>query len=139
MARYEIIDEPHAKPWGERLILDPAIILFAAIIIPLFLPLPLYGRFWIPMLWLVLNGYALGSSTFGKEIATLVVGAVVWLALLYGVSYLSATESLDLPSEAIGRYMRILLFGVYFLTLYVVVFRQSRSYELYKYIRGENR
>lgn len=139
MDRYEIIDEPHVKPWGERFILDPTIILFAAIIIPLFLPLPLYGRFWIPILWLILNGYALGSSTFGKEIATLVVGAIVWLALLYGVSYLTSTEMFGMPTERVAPYLRILLFGIFFLTLYLVVFRQARSYELYKYIRGDSR
>ncbi len=139
MARYEIIDEPRTKPWGERLIVDPIIILFAAILVPLIWQPPLLGRFWMPVIWLIVNGYALGSSTLGKEIRTIVRGTLGWLGVLYGTLMIMKHASLPLSKEDIIQYTVIVQFGVFFLTLYLVVSRQAQGYELYKYMRGDDK
>ncbi|MDJ0758438.1 MAG: hypothetical protein QNJ19_03525 [Woeseiaceae bacterium] len=135
MERYRIIDEPRSKPWGEKLIVDPTIILLAAILVPLFWNPPYFGRFWLPALWLIINGYALGSSTLGKEIATIVGGLFLAWAVLWLTSVVRKANP-DLSIEAFLPYTRLLLFGVFFLTLYLVVFKQGRSYQLFKYVRG---
>ena len=136
MARYEIIDEPHARPWGEKVIINPLFILLAAILVPLIWSPPFFGRFWIPFIWLAVNGVALGSSTLLKEIATLIVGALACAGVFFGTVYLLHNELLPYTDEQVIPYMIITLYGVFFLTMYLVVFNQSRSYELYNYIRS---
>ena len=139
MARYQIIDEPDTKPWGENLIVDPVLILFAAIIVPLFWQPPYMGRYWIPALWLLVTGIALGSSTLKEEIATMILGAIAW----YGVFWIIARfwSAGFIPGEAadVYPYLHILQFGVFFLTLYLVVFKQSQSYAIFDYVRGRDR
>jgi len=137
MARYVIIDEPKSRSWGESLIVDPSIILIASILVPIIWNPPMFGRFWIPLLWMLLNGYALGSATFRQEVITLLVGSVGWLTLFFGVSGLHASGYIPFSQEIIAPYLRLFLFGIFFLTLYLVVFRQSSSYQLYNYSRGE--
>lgn len=139
MERYRIIDEPEAKSWAEQLIVDPIVILLAAILVPLFWQPPLFGRFWIPMLWIVFNGYALGSPTLGKEIRTLVGGLAAWFLLLVPYRALMVSGTTSWTQAQVIPYVVILQFGVFFLAMYLVVFRQSTSYALYRYVSGDER
>jgi hypothetical protein len=136
MARYEIIDEPRTKPWGEKLIVDPIVILLAAILVPLIWQPPMLGRFWIPALWLILNGYLIGSSTLGKEIATIIIGTVVWFLVSYGVLAFVRSGASPVSGRDAYEYLLLLQFAVFFLAMYLVVFRQADSYALFKYMRG---
>ena len=133
MAGYQIIDEPAVKPWGERIIVNPTLILFASIFVPLFITLPLYGRFWMPLAWLSVNGIALGSSTLRRELA------VIWLGGLAAASFpilgTHVAQALSFSAASAAPYVRILFFGGFFLVLYVAVFNQQKSFELYDYVR----
>ena len=138
MARYQIIDEPRSKPWAERIIIEPTLILFAAILVPLIWNPPLFGRFWMPLLWLLANGYALGSSTLGKEVATSLVGILALYGIFILASFVMRNGVLGLANEDIFPYLRLVLFGVFFWTMYLIVMRQSVSYQLYKYSLGDS-
>jgi hypothetical protein len=98
----------------------------------------MFGRFWIPLIWLLVNGYALGSASLRREIVTILVGVLAWLALYFGVAFTLASGIVAIPAQAVAPYLRLLLFGVFFLTLYLVVFRQSTSYQLFKYSREKS-
>lgn len=139
MARYEIIDEPEAPSWGERIVVDPVLILFAAIIVPLVWNPPAYGRFWMPALWLLINGLALGSATLKREISALLAGGAAMFLLFRGVTWLLASGVLPYGVEDVRPYFITVLFGVFFLALYIAVFYQSQSHQLYSYIRGAQR
>ncbi len=139
MARYQIIDEPRSKPWGENLVIDPIFILLAAMLVPLVWNPPAFGRFWSPCIWLIVNGYALGSSTLGREIAYIALGTIGWFAIVPITRAIMATGVITLPARDVYDYIVIIQFGIFFLTLYLVVFEQSRSYHLFKYIRGDDR
>ena len=136
MERYRIIDEPKSKPWGEKLIVDPIFILLAAILIPLVWNPPYLGRFWMPSVWLFVNGLALGSSTLGKEIRALLAGGLLCLAVFYLSMLIPRWSNGLVTLQDILPYARIILFGVFFMTIYLVVFQQGRSYQLFQYVRG---
>jgi hypothetical protein len=137
MARYEIIDEPRTKPWGERLIVDPIVVLLAAILVPLIWQPPLLGRFWIPALWLILNGYLIGSSTLGREIGTILVGTVAWFLVSYAILLFVQSGASPVTGKDAYEYLVLVQFAVFFLTMYLVAFRQADSYALFKYMRGD--
>ncbi|MEM9384837.1 MAG: hypothetical protein AAGA68_07230 [Pseudomonadota bacterium] len=139
MTTYKIIDEPKARRGMESLIVDPTVILLASMIIPLFWLPPAGGRYWLPMLWLALNGYALGSPTLGKEILTMLLGALGVVGLLFIVLALIQAGVLPFTEEGAYPYLRILTFGLFFLAVYMVVFRQATSYALFQYIQGDRR
>ncbi len=136
MASYKIIDEPKVKPW-DYLIVNPLIILFVGVFLPFLWDPPLFGRFWMPVVWLMVNTWLLGSSGWLKELAYAVVG----LALCAAMPYLSAYVSVffNISPAMLGPYMVILIYAVFFLTLYLIVFRQSVPYELYCYIKESGR
>lgn len=138
MATYQIIDEPKTRPALEKFIVDPTVILFVSILVPLFWNPPALGRFWMPAVWLIFNGYALGSQTLAKEIVTLLLGAVGLFALLSGSTALTNSGVLAYDFADVMPYLTTLTFGVFFLTLYGVVFRQSSSYALYEYVHGDD-
>lgn len=137
MPRYRIIDEPQSKAWGEHFIVDPTVILFAAFIVPLFWDPPFLGRYWIPPLWLIANGYLLGSATLGKEILTILGGMVAWVGVLLVTAFTVNSGLISAENISVNDYMRIIQFGVFFLMLYLVIFQQSRSYQLFDYVRGQ--
>lgn len=129
---YTVIDEPRPRPW-HNLIAPPILILLAAILLPMFWNPPLYGRVWLPMLWLAVNGLLLGSPSLKKEWLILASGLLGYAATLYGGIWLAETF-LARPQVA-WPYLRILLQGVLFFVLYLVVFIQSAPYELFTYLR----
>lgn len=129
---YAIIDEPKATALS-YLVQNPVIILFAAIIIPLFLSLPYLGRYWMPFVWLLVNGYAMGSSTWKKEWIIAIAGIVVMFLIIFGSAFITVIDP-----ELIRPYLRIALNATLFLTLYYAVFTQSGSYELFAYMREDD-
>ena len=136
MNRYAIIDEPTVRPWGERIVVDPVLILLAAILVPFFWEPPAFGRFWLGPLWLLINGVALGSASLGKEIIALVVGAGVWLGLFFGTIATINAGLLPYDGRDIWEYVVIALFAVLFFTMLFVINLQARSHALFVYVRG---
>ena len=126
MERYTIIDEPRTRPWGEKLVVDPVIVLLAAMLVPLFWNPPYMGRFWLPVLWLIFNGAALGSSTLKKEVGLFLKGGLLFVAVFHIAIMLPTWSDRRLSVEAILPYSQIAFFAVFFMTLYLVVFEQSR-------------
>ncbi|MDZ7904263.1 MAG: hypothetical protein U5L01_17805 [Rheinheimera sp.] len=47
MTSYRIIDEPRLKK-SQQLIVDPTLIFFAAMLVPMLVEIPLWGKFWLP-------------------------------------------------------------------------------------------
>ncbi|MBL4772210.1 MAG: hypothetical protein JKX98_00945 [Alcanivoracaceae bacterium] len=131
---YIIIDEPKVR-FLEKLIVNPIIVLFAAMIIPMFVNLPFYGRWWLPFVWLIFNGIILGSPTIKKEIIYSIVGFVLLAALLFGTTYMLNTGMTF--SFSIVSYLVIIMNAVFFLFLYLLVFTQGAPYQIYQYIKGE--
>ncbi|WP_144392030.1 hypothetical protein [Pleionea sediminis] len=133
MSTYEIIDEPKVKA-SSHLVVNPIVILLAAMIVPMFLTIPFFGRWWLPFVWLMFNGYILGSPTLIKEIILSLVG-LVSLYLVFELSaYLKQIEPF-LSFESFFYYVRIILYGVFFLFLYLVVFRQIIPFEIFLYMK----
>ena len=130
---YQIIDEPRVRTWGESIIVHPILILFVSIVVPMFVQLPFYGRFWMPFAWLAINSYALGRATFKREVITCILSVVA----LIGVTFSSGLllQYLDATPEMIVPYYRIALMGTLFFAIYLVVYPQEKSYEIYQYLR----
>ena len=135
MSRYEIVDEPDVKPWGEKLIVDPIMILLAAMLVPLIWNPPYFGRFWLPFAWVALNGLALGSATLGRELGIMAIGGIAWLAIFFGIPELVRSGVIPFALEDVVPYMRTLLFATFFLTLYLAIVPQGLSYQLFDYVR----
>ncbi|WP_168204162.1 hypothetical protein [Aliikangiella coralliicola] len=136
MSSYQIVDEPKVRGTN-ALIFNPLIILFVSILTPLFWNPPLMGRFWMPMIWIIINGVLLGSHSLKKEILAIIIGAAVFFATLYGTAFISVSSLFDDPDSTLP-YLRIFLQAIFFSTLYVVVFMQSASYSIYEYIREQD-
>ena len=91
MNSYQVIDEPKPTVY-DNFIVNPVVILFAALLIPIFIDLPAFGRYWMPLAWITLNGFLMGSPTKVKELIIAVLGAIAFIALLSGMLYLSGTN-----------------------------------------------
>lgn len=134
MSHYTIIDEP--RPGAKQaLIMNPMVILLAAIFVPLFWSPPLFGRFWMPLLWLGLNGVFLGSPTLKKELAILVGVLLSLPALFYGVLFVVQQPFWPFAMESAYPYLRISLQGALFIGLYWVTILQTAPYEIFQYAR----
>lgn len=133
---YHIIDEPK-KTGKERLVVNPLIILFACIFIPILITLPFFGKFWMPFVWLLANGYFLGSATWKKEWAYSAGGIAIMFVLFVVLSMSPLFGISDNAMNILAPYLPTVLNALLFLSLYVVVFTQSTSYELHQYIHGK--
>lgn len=134
-SQYKIVDEP--KPsFHHWLIVNPVVILFAAILVPIFMELPYSGKFWMPFLWLVINSMLLGSATKFMEIFLSIIG-VLMIAALIGITLMVFRENPEL-ARSLMPYLRILANAMLFLMLYVVVLKQSESYGVFDYLRSLN-
>ena len=131
---YFIIDEPKVK-FLEKAIVNPVIILFAAMIVPMFTHIPYFGRWWLPFVWLVFNGIILGSPTLKKEILYSVIGLVTLAALFYLVFYI-IEQNFHFNFSVID-YLLIIMYGIFFLFMYLVVFLQEAPYQIYQYIKED--
>lgn len=132
MPSYSIIDEPKQNHLN-GLILNPIIILFASILVPIFISLPYFGRIWIPAAWLILNSLLLQSATRWREIIVSILAVVGWFAIIYGsvvLLYFFGSEDL----KKTGPYIRIFSQAAFYFCLIYVVALQSTSYSLYEYI-----
>jgi hypothetical protein len=131
---YQIIDEP--KPGKrEQLVVDPTVILFLSIFIPLFWSPPLNGRFWIPFVWILANGWFMGSPTLRKEIGIALLTILAMVMLPFLSATVLETLALGISMADVVPYLRIVLFGMFFLGLYYIVFIQSVPYSIIKYLR----
>lgn len=135
MSHYHIVDEPKGSQL-DKLVVNPIIILFAAIFIPIFITLPFDGRWWMPFAWLAINGYLLGSPTLKNEILISILGVLSLYGLLEIFILLSQQDFFS-GMKSFVQYVRIILNGVLFLTMYLVVFKQSVPYEIFTYMRGK--
>lgn len=136
MSQYQIIDEPKVKP-QQHLIVNPIIILLVGILMPLVWTPPFYGRVWIPLVWIVINGYLLGSPTFKSEVIIAILGGIFWFALPYSMVFILMTIGQHELVNVSVPYLRIANNGIFFLTLYLIVFRQSIPYELFCYFKDK--
>ncbi len=135
---YTIIDEPRAKA-QDKLITHPVVILLVAMILPLFWNPPYLGRFWMPFVWLIMNGYLLGSPTLKKEVVYSLIGLALLIAIPFAVSLLFSLQLTWFPSaEFILPYMQIMMSAVFFLFLFLVVNTQAVPYEIFSYIQEQN-
>jgi len=131
-SNYTIIDEPKTK-YLEHLIVSPVIILFAAMIVPMLIKIPYFGRWWLPFVWLTFNGIILGSPTIKKEIFYSIVGLLILIGAYLLLNYLF---QLQLQFRfSIFDYFVILMYGIFFLFLYLIVFLQDAPYQIYQYIK----
>jgi hypothetical protein len=131
---YIIIDEPKVR-FLENMIINPVIILFAAMVIPIFVNIPFYGRWWLPFVWLIFNGVILGSPSIKKEIFYSVLGFFLLVILFYATLYFYNRHA---PfNYSFIDYMVIIANGLFFGFLYLVVFSQNAPYQIYQYVKGE--
>ncbi len=133
---YQILDEP--KPGKQaNLVVDPTGILLASIVIPLLWTPPMYGRFWIPFLWLIANSWFMGSPTFRKELFTSIFSLVL-LALIPFISIaLLGALQMDEHLQAAAPYVRITMNAFFFFSLYYVVAMQASAYAIFSYLRTD--
>jgi len=132
---YQIIDEPKL-PFSTNLIVNPVWILLAAMILPFIWVPPFYGRYWLPFLWLIVNGILLGSATLKKE----VIYAAAGLLLIFAIFYLSGVliDGQTAFSFSLFHYLFLIISAVFFLFLYLIVFTQNVSYEIFSYYQEKN-
>jgi hypothetical protein len=132
MSSYSIIDEPKQNRLN-GLILNPIIILFASILVPIFVSLPYFGRIWIPAAWLILNSLLLKSATRWREIIVSLLAVIGWFTIIYGSVVLLYFFGPDEIKKA-APYIRIFSQATFYFCLIYVVALQSTSYSLYEYI-----
>lgn len=133
---YKIIDEPKVRG-AEKLIVNPILILFASVIIPIFWNPPFLGRLWMPLVWLGVNGFLLGSPTFKKEILYLVGGAISQVGLFFLLGILVSNKVFTDNGEQLYPFYQIVSQGVLFFIMYVVVIIQSTPYDIYSYVKQQ--
>jgi len=133
MSNYQIIDEPKPKKI-ENFIVDPIIILLASIFIPFILNPPMFGKYWMPIVWLLANGYFLGSSTIWKEVIISFIGSILLVGLIILFLYFYQNPGLG---DFITPYLRIIIQATLFLTLYLIVFTQANSYSIHEYLKEQ--
>ena len=132
---YRIIDEPKVN-MAQQLIVNPIAVLLAAILVPIFVSIPFYGKFWLPFVWLMLNSYFLGSPTFWRECFYSVLGMLSIAGIFIGYGYGIKIDAITSPNS-LAPYIRVLVNAVYFIALYLVVFTQSVPFSIYEYVKQQ--
>ncbi len=136
MATYHIIDEPKTQ-LSHRLIINPIGILLAAMMLSMFFPnIPLYGKFWLPFAWFILNGFWLGSPTFWREVFYSLIGLLCVVIAFFAFGYGIKTQLIDSPNTA-APYFRVFVNGIFFAALYSIAFTQSAPYSIYEYVKQQ--
>ena len=136
MSSYQIIDEPKPTVY-QNLVVNPVVVLFAALLVPIFINLPFYGRLWMPLVWGVLNGMLMGSPTKTKELVIAIAGGVVMVGLFFLAVYLAETYT-EIGNKFFP-YIRTIIQGVLFFTLYLIVFYQMTPYSILEYIKEQGK
>ncbi|MEY4588544.1 MAG: hypothetical protein RL497_620 [Pseudomonadota bacterium] len=135
MANYRIIDEPQVK-MADRFIVNPTAILLAAIFIPIAVNIPFYGKFWLPFIWLIFNGYLLGSPSFWRECLYAMMGLCGVAGAFWAYGYGIKIDLINSPNS-VAPYLRILVNAIYFIALYMTVFTQSVPFSIYEYVKQQ--
>ncbi len=133
MSQYSIIDEPKQHQLN-ALILSPVIILFASILVPMFITLPYLGRIWMPAVWLIFNSILLKSASRFKEISVSLLAVFLWFLIVYGGSDFIYTYFEPGGLKKAAPYLRICSQAAFYFCLMYVVALQSTSYALYEYM-----
>ena len=136
MSSYQVIDEPKPTIY-DSFVVNPVVILFASLLIPLFIDLPAFGRYWMPLLWITVNSFLMGSPTKMKELMISLLGFIAFVALLAVMLYLLNTN-VEL-SSFVTPYFRIGSQAIVFFTLYLIVYYQSTPYLILEYVKEQNK
>ncbi|MCV6622884.1 MAG: hypothetical protein OIF51_14160 [Cellvibrionaceae bacterium] len=128
MSSYKLIDEPSPSLMS-NLIVSPVLILLIGIFGPLLYTPPMFGRYWLPLLWFIANSFFLGSPTRLKEVAIALAGGTAILALFWA----------PWPNPNYFPYARILISAVLFFTMYMLSNLQSAPFELHEYLKEHER
>jgi hypothetical protein len=123
---YRIIDEPVPSPLS-RLAVNPFWIVLAGMLLSRWQALAL--------IWFVVNGFALNSTTKMKEIC--------WAAGAFVLALAARGSLYGLLADAIGPwalilywpYIRIIIIALLLTAMYRIYLYQSGSYELFRYLR----
>ena len=133
MTEYRIIDEPRPRA-AEGLIVDPIVILFAAIFVPM-LSRWLHLFSWsIPLLWWAFNCWLLRSPNWRREAMAMSLAVLGVIAVIMLTVNLSAFGWFEDPHR-IWRYSFILQTAVFFGGLYYAVFQQATAYAIFVHVR----
>ncbi len=135
MTNYHIIDEPNVK-MAQHLIVNPIAIVLAAMLVPLFVSIPLYGKFWLPFIWLIINSYLLGSPTFWRECFYSIFGMLAIAGTFIGFGYGIKTDIISSPTS-LSPYLQVFVNALYLIGLYLVVFTQSVPFSIYQYVKQQ--
>ncbi len=133
MSHYQIIDEPKPKR-HERFIVDPLAIFFVCVFVPLVWSPPLLGQFWIPIIWLLANGYLLGSPNFKKEILIAVLGCFSFIGVWLSMGFMTQDKEYIVT---LVPYIRIFTQAIFFFTLYMIVFQQAGPFAIHEYVKEQ--
>lgn len=136
VSTYRIIDEPKTK-LANQFIVNPTAVLLAAMLVPLFVTIPFYGKFWLPFVWLMINSYLLGSPTFWREFFYSICGLLIIVCAFVGFGYGIKTEFISSPNRW-SSYFRILVTAIYFIAMYLVVFTQLVPFSIYDYVKNRS-
>jgi hypothetical protein len=137
VAEYRIIDEPRPRT-AERLIVDPTVILFAAMLVPILSPW-LYLFSWsVPLLWWAFNCWLLRSPNWRREAMAMSLAVVGVVALIVLTLHLSDYGWFADPRR-IWSYSFILQTAVFFGGLYYAVFQQANAYAIFVHVRRGGR
>ena len=94
---------------------------------------------WLPLLWIGINGYLLGSPTLRQEVLIAIAGALIWFAVPYTVFWGLESLGAERYKNASIPYLQIAMQGVFFLTLYLIAFKQMVPYQLHQYLQERNK
>lgn len=95
------------------------------------------GGFWLALPWFVLNGFAVGSPTRGRELAVSLGGLAGAAALTAAVLRLDRTAWIDSRLEVQLALLVVLVWKI--AVAYHLCVLQSRSFELYEHFGGSVR
>ena len=119
-------------------IVNPTGILLASMLVSIFIKLPLYGKFWMPFVWLIFNSYCLGSPTFWRELCLAIAGVFLVALAFFGFGYAIQTDIIPTPAH-LARYFKVFVNALYFSAVYLIVFIQSTPFSVYEYVKEQRR
>ena len=130
MAAYQIVDEP--RPSGlQKFVVNPIFPIFAF----------MFAGPYISWAWSLFNAKAIGSPTIKKEIVAILIGLSLVILNLTWLTYFRI-EFKGLPDKPSGFELDLLYFSRIMVCLpicYYIYFRQSASFEIFKYFGGESK
>ena len=99
----------------------------------------MFSGVWLSWPWFLINGMAIGSPTFRKELLLVIIGfigsAVISIGILFIIGSLAGKEVL---SSSVG-YINIAVLGWKLFITYWLYTLQLRTFEIYQYYGGITR